>query len=699
MSTMIPIYCTRCGITGKVAALPKDLKCARCNTGDYLDLDDREAALDASDPMPLLPGGVPDQDADMPLVDRERVKKVQVPAGSPPYSERALSTPVNASRKQASPEKVVLTPEQVQGLRKVPLSQVRAGDKVFIPSMGTMYGEGADGTLNFGYMGFAGIDGYVREVISNDGKTFVSRGEDGERSETIPEGFRGLIVMKSSRKQAVQGMCGCEHYEHFDDTEWSSVLIDHPYLGVPAGQQAAMYVGPICDHCAEVHMAGMLLPDASQWKGGSRKQAIATDKTYLGRLPNTGDHPPVGSDEPLCLAESLPFAIGDCVRIAGHEGPHQDANGFSWSDTKASSRKQAAPEKTQWYLSRSAPESLTGFEIAAGPFDSEAEAEAAKPDDGGDYVTWPDRSVADWVDYERFMTSMLKRAAEVPEWGEWGQMTPEQRRDFIRNATPEQKAQFFGPSRPIDWHPPTKSDDPYRNEDAEWEPGYSGPGSRQRDQFYDDYYREPGDPVYASRKQAQVRTFTDGAGNMYEAEVISMSDDRTAQVRVVRNIYGDTPIGSIQTVWQGPGWDEVTARKVAKVDQVMRAVLASNPTMSAKTARRVAIQTVERYPSMVKAANAIETLTGRYAYHWVHRFRLRGREYVMFPGTGGTFASDERGDYWDAPVFANGGGKTTVRIRPDSPVEVISYQGNGGVGEYTKEDLDRIEAWPGSDRL
>lgn len=55
-------------------------------------------------------------------------------------------------------------------------------------------------------------------------------------------------------------MCQCEHTDH------ENAPAGHRYLGVPAGQHRAHYVGPICDDCARGHLADYLLPNvADQW--------------------------------------------------------------------------------------------------------------------------------------------------------------------------------------------------------------------------------------------------------------------------------------------------------------------------------------------------------------------------------------------------------------------------------------------------
>ena len=150
---MIPVICHGCGQRGKVASIPSDLACAACRSTD-IDLDDRTASslgdavvdtmrenkgrksdecpkcgaktdpvqtedgkggkrLDAkceacgwtgtkrsasvvddpSLPMALLPTGLPEQNQDMDLLrEQERPRKVVVPKGSAPYTQRALSS-------------------------------------------------------------------------------------------------------------------------------------------------------------------------------------------------------------------------------------------------------------------------------------------------------------------------------------------------------------------------------------------------------------------------------------------------------------------------------------------------------------------------------------------------------------------------------------------------------------------------------
>lgn len=44
--------------------------------------------------------------------------------------------------------------------------------------------------------------------------------------------------------------CGCEHNEHFDGINPKI----HAYLGAVAGDKTAIYVGVVCDECAETHM-------------------------------------------------------------------------------------------------------------------------------------------------------------------------------------------------------------------------------------------------------------------------------------------------------------------------------------------------------------------------------------------------------------------------------------------------------------
>lgn len=47
--------------------------------------------------------------------------------------------------------------------------------------------------------------------------------------------------------------CQCEHADHEQPAR------SHPYLAVPAGTHRADYVGPVCDDCAQGHLADYLL--------------------------------------------------------------------------------------------------------------------------------------------------------------------------------------------------------------------------------------------------------------------------------------------------------------------------------------------------------------------------------------------------------------------------------------------------------
>lgn len=52
--------------------------------------------------------------------------------------------------------------------------------------------------------------------------------------------------------------CQCEHESHFSDIP-GKVQTEHSYLGVPAGEEIAWYVGPICDKCANGHLSDMVI--------------------------------------------------------------------------------------------------------------------------------------------------------------------------------------------------------------------------------------------------------------------------------------------------------------------------------------------------------------------------------------------------------------------------------------------------------
>ena len=50
---------------------------------------------------------------------------------------------------------------------------------------------------------------------------------------------------------AADDPCNCEHVDHEDGKA-------HRYMGVPAGTRHAMFVGRICDECADGHMSEYL---------------------------------------------------------------------------------------------------------------------------------------------------------------------------------------------------------------------------------------------------------------------------------------------------------------------------------------------------------------------------------------------------------------------------------------------------------
>ena len=58
-----------------------------------------------------------------------------------------------------------------------------------------------------------------------------------------------------------QAMCQCEHVSHMtSDVAGDGGIImiartDHEYLGVPAGELRADFVGPVCDKCGTGHLA------------------------------------------------------------------------------------------------------------------------------------------------------------------------------------------------------------------------------------------------------------------------------------------------------------------------------------------------------------------------------------------------------------------------------------------------------------
>lgn len=90
-------------------------------------------------------------------------------------------------------------------------------------------------------------------------------------------------------------------------------------------------------------------------------------------------------------------------------GPNYWTQGYAFGYSGKHSMAAKTADTTQWYVARSAPETARGFEDVSGPYASEAEAEAAKPEGPG-YTTYPRRSDEDQVSYERFMTSSRRTA-------------------------------------------------------------------------------------------------------------------------------------------------------------------------------------------------------------------------------------------------------------------------------------------------
>lgn len=55
--------------------------------------------------------------------------------------------------------------------------------------------------------------------------------------------------------EATKKFCGCEHVSHFPEDGGKG----HPHGGAVAGQRRAEHVGPVCDDCADTHMADCLI--------------------------------------------------------------------------------------------------------------------------------------------------------------------------------------------------------------------------------------------------------------------------------------------------------------------------------------------------------------------------------------------------------------------------------------------------------
>jgi hypothetical protein len=56
------------------------------------------------------------------------------------------------------------------------------------------------------------------------------------------------------------GLCQCEHVSHFTDLPQRDAS-QHEYLAVPAGERRALWVGPVCDACANGHLSDLLVAD------------------------------------------------------------------------------------------------------------------------------------------------------------------------------------------------------------------------------------------------------------------------------------------------------------------------------------------------------------------------------------------------------------------------------------------------------
>jgi len=54
--------------------------------------------------------------------------------------------------------------------------------------------------------------------------------------------------------------CQCEHASHFPDMPQYDPT-QHAYFMASAGNREAIFVGPVCDACADGHYADVLLPD------------------------------------------------------------------------------------------------------------------------------------------------------------------------------------------------------------------------------------------------------------------------------------------------------------------------------------------------------------------------------------------------------------------------------------------------------
>lgn len=571
MKVVWPLVCRHCGSTVRVASLSPMPVCPVCKTAADMDLDaDAEDTVeDSGDGGPMAPwspnstsrgasttsiswgGGqylvnsdpghvhtrigtssrvagygdpslpfspptsVGDPTDPMPEGDPEAVKTVPVPAGSPVYTQNALDTPVNASRKRADlnpPDALLWTQDQNGGF----VSQTADGGRAYVYPNGTTW---TWQIVRAEVVLAAGVN-TTDEDCRDDVKTYLSTSHTSSRktSEYTPFIVDPETGARSARrKMAYTDDRGDWHNpgektnkRSLDPGQWDKAFnfarvdarIDDPadfadwvsdaapgYMGAMQdiandypkrkgdfsqfrGSRKTSEYTPYIEYTDSRPMQpwGFTTGIASigdltmvrNWYGQDSPEFAAAVAEYQRQYPNvdpeTGGRYASRKHARLVTVTAPDLQVGDVLvaddgtaaTITGFGEANGDLmdvvcdDGVSYEFARdhqvqiqqpdaapaqapapaapvaTASRKQAAyPDTTEWYVARSAPETLRGFVDVAGPFDSEAEAQAAKPEGPG-YVTWAKRSDVDQVDYERFMTSSRQAATSPREPGQPG---------------------------------------------------------------------------------------------------------------------------------------------------------------------------------------------------------------------------------------------------------------------------------------
>lgn len=150
----------------------------------------------------------------------------QVPMRPQGQIRRNPSTDQKKVRHQIAKSAVVLSDTEKAGLRQVPATDLKPGDRYFNPSMGTGLLEWQDGSVSFSPMAFAPIDGTVWVVETTDGTTLTAVREDGRGSRmsgVIPMGQK-VLKMASASKSAGAGPYIIVGMDGDDPSFWSNSL-------------------------------------------------------------------------------------------------------------------------------------------------------------------------------------------------------------------------------------------------------------------------------------------------------------------------------------------------------------------------------------------------------------------------------------------------------------------------------------------